>query len=71
MLESIVFVVEGLLPRHTYSYVAQRLRDTSVIDVSSPVQATSSRSGAVMKRADSWSSMVIGLRITASGLRQA
>ena len=35
-----VFVVEGLLPRHTYSYVAQRLRDTSVIDVSSPVQAT-------------------------------
>ena len=34
-----VFVVEGLLPRHTYSYVAQRLRDTSVIDVSSPVQA--------------------------------
>ena len=35
-----VFVVEGLLPRRTYSYVAQRLRDTSVIDVSSPVQAT-------------------------------
>ena len=35
-----VFVVEGLLPGHTYSYVAQRLRDTSVIDVSSPVQAT-------------------------------
>ena len=35
-----VFVVEGLLPRHTYSYVVQRLRYTSVIDVSSPVQAT-------------------------------
>ena len=35
-----VFVVEGLLPAHTYSYVAQRLRDTSIVDVSIPVQAT-------------------------------
>ncbi len=35
-----VFVVEGLLPRHTYSFVAQRLRDSMAIDASSSVQAT-------------------------------
>ena len=33
-------VIEGLLPRHTYSFVAQRLRDSTVIDASSAVQAT-------------------------------
>ncbi len=35
-----VFVVEGLLPRHTYSFVAQRLRDSTAVDASSAVQAT-------------------------------
>jgi hypothetical protein len=35
-----VFVIEGLLPRRTYSFVAQRLRDSTAIDASSAVQAT-------------------------------
>ena len=29
-----IFVIEGLLPRHTYSFVAQRLRDPIAIEVS-------------------------------------
>ncbi len=35
-----VFVIEGLLPRHTYSFVAQRLRDPIAIEASSTVQLT-------------------------------
>ncbi len=33
-------ILEGLLPRHTYSFVAQRMRDSVVVEASSPAQAT-------------------------------
>jgi hypothetical protein len=35
-----LLVVEGLLPRRTYTFVAQRLRDSTVIDASPPAPAT-------------------------------
>ncbi|MEK9139324.1 MAG: hypothetical protein AAB393_19575 [Bacteroidota bacterium] len=36
-----LLVVEGLLPRHTYTFLAQRLQqDTTVIDVSARAQTT-------------------------------
>jgi hypothetical protein len=35
-----LLVVEGLLPRRAYSFIAQRLRDSTVIDASAPAQAT-------------------------------
>ena len=35
-----VFVVEGLLPHHTYTFRGERLCDTTVVDSTSPVQAT-------------------------------
>ena len=35
-----VFVIEGLLPRHQYTFLAERLRDSTAIDASTAVQAT-------------------------------
>ena len=35
-----LLVVEGLLPHRTYSFAAERLSDTTAIDASAPVQAT-------------------------------
>ena len=40
MVSDSIFVVEGLLPKHAYSFVAQRLRDSATIDASVPVQKT-------------------------------
>ena len=35
-----LLVVEGLLPHRTYSFAAERLSDTTAIDVTAPVQMT-------------------------------
>src|SRR5438093_8493446 len=35
-----VLVVENLLPHHSYTFLAQRLRDSTVIDASAPKQTT-------------------------------